>query len=473
MLVGDNIQSLLQTPGLGYRSSTKHHAKIAMAPNLSLLLRGAIAALLLSTRSNAAPSILSPTSGLLSARQGAGADQRWVAIWASMPQQVEPDNLPPAPYRSSPVFRNATLRQTLYMSAGAERIRIQISNTFGGSDLTISAASVALPAGGKAGVGRVDTSTLKPLTFGGGKASVTVPRGQVAYSDGVDYKVSPESNLALTLYLQGGQTGSTITGHPGSRTTSWIQAGNRVDAADVAGTSTKHWYFASAVEAWASPAAVTGALVVLGDSITDGRGSTDDGNNRWPDRLLARMRGAGAADGLDRISVVNQAAGGNAVLAGGLGPTLLTRYKRDALQVSGARYVLLFEGVNDIGSAGSDVSGRLQSAFTQIARDCQQAGLVVLAATITPFGGQGQAYSTPAREQMRVRFNQWVLASNGTVFDGVVDLAKIVADPRDASKLLAAYDGGDHLHLSVAGYQHMADQFPLELFKLKPKAGTI
>ncbi|KAL8344193.1 hypothetical protein RB601_004630 [Gaeumannomyces tritici] len=443
-----------------------------MAPSLRLLLRGAIAALLLSARSDAAPSALTPASGLLGARQGTGTDHRWVAIWTSMPQQVEPDNLPPSPYRSSPIFRDATLRQTLYMAAGAERIRVQISNTFGGSDLTISAASVALPAGGKAGVGRVDTSTLKPLTFGGGKASVTVPRGQVAYSDGIDFKVSPESNLALTLYLQGGQTGSAITGHPGSRTTSWIQAGNRVEAADVAGTSTKHWYFASAVEAWAGPDTLAGALVVLGDSITDGRGSTDDANNRWPDRLLAQMRKAGAAaDGLDKISVVNQAAGGNAVLAGGLGPTLLTRYRRDALQVSGARYALLYEGVNDIGSAGSDVSGRLQSAFTQIARDCRQAGLVVLAATITPFGGQGQAYSTPAREQMRVRFNQWVIASNGTVFDGVVDLAKFVADPRDASKLLAAYDSGDHLHLSVAGYQHMADQFPLEVFKLKPKTG--
>lgn len=362
------------------------------------------------------------------------------------------------------------------MSSGAERIRIQISNTFGGSDLAITAASVALPVDGKAGVGRVDTSTLKPLTFNGGKASVTVPRGKVAYSDGIDFKVSPESNLALTLYLQGGQAGGAITGHPGSRTTSWIQAGNRVEAADVAGVSTKHWYFVSAVEAWASPDDITGALVVLGDSITDGRGSTDDANNRWPDLLLARMRKSSAAgDGLDKISVVNQAAGGNAVLAGGLGPTLLTRYRRDALQVAGARYVLLFEGVNDIGSSGGgggDVSGRLQSAFTQIARDCRRAGLVVLAATITPFGGQGQAYSSPARDQMRVRFNQWVLASNGTVFDGVVDLAKMVADPRDASKLLAAYDSGDHLHLSVAGYQHMADQFPLEVFKLRTKTGA-
>ncbi|KLU85767.1 hypothetical protein MAPG_04787 [Magnaporthiopsis poae ATCC 64411] len=384
---------------------------------LSLLVRGGIAALLLSAQSSAASSIQSPASISLNPRQGASAENRWVAIWTSMPQQVEPDNLPPAPYRSSPVLRNATLRQTLHMSSGAERIRIQISNTFGGSDLTITAASVALPTGGKAGVGRVDNSTLKPLTFDGGKASVTVPRGKVAYSDGIDFKV--------------------------------------------------------AVEAWASPDDIAGALVILGDSITDGRGSTDDANNRWPDLLLARMRNASAADGLGKISVVNQAAGGNAVLAGGLGPTLLTRYRRDALQVAGARYVLLFEGVNDIGNSGSDVSGRLQSAFTQIAKDCRQAGLVVLAATITPFGGQGQAYSSPARDQMRVRFNQWVLASKGTVFDGVVDLAKMVADPRDASKLLAAYDSGDHLHLSVAGYQHMADQFPLEVFKLKPKTGAI
>jgi hypothetical protein len=163
------------------------------------------------------------------------------------------------------------------MSIGADRIRVQISNTFGGSDLPITAASVAAPSGGKAGVGGIDSTSLMGLTFNG-KDSVTIPKGDVAYSDPVDFKITPQSMLAVTLYSQAGQSGSSITGHPGSRTTSWMQTGNHVNASSVTGSSTKHWYFVSGVEAWAPKN--TSALVILGDSITDGRGSTDDANNR-------------------------------------------------------------------------------------------------------------------------------------------------------------------------------------------------
>lgn len=175
------------------------------------------------------------------------------------------------------MFKDATLRQTLHLSVGAERLRFQISNTFGGSDLPITAASVALPTGGKAGVGGIDTATLLGLTFNG-SSSATIPRGQVAYTDPIDFKASPESMITISLYMQAGQSGSSITGHPGSRTTSWMQQGNHLNASTVTGASTAHWYFVSAVEAWAPSS--TSALVILGDSITDGRGSTDNANNR-------------------------------------------------------------------------------------------------------------------------------------------------------------------------------------------------
>jgi len=184
----------------------------------------------------------------------------------------------PHPQSSGGVFKDATLRQTLHMSIGADRIRIQISNTFGGSDLPITAATLALPTGGKAGVAGIDTSTLKALTFNNGADSIKIPRGQVAYSDPIDFKIAPQSMLAVSLYLQAGQSGSSITGHPGSRTTSWMQAGNRIKEGSMSGSSTKHWYFVSAVEAWAPKD--HSALIILGDSITDGRGSTDDANNR-------------------------------------------------------------------------------------------------------------------------------------------------------------------------------------------------
>ncbi len=175
------------------------------------------------------------------------------------------------------MFKDATLRQTLHMSVGASRIRVQFSNTFGASDLPITGASIALPTGSKIGVNGIDTATLAGLTFKG-SSSATIPRGQVIYSDAIDFTIEPQSMLTVNMYLQAGQSSNRITGHPGSRTTSWMQQGNHVNASTVTGSSTKHWYFVSVVEAW-TPKNTT-ALVILGDSITDGRGSDDDKNNR-------------------------------------------------------------------------------------------------------------------------------------------------------------------------------------------------
>ncbi|KAL7622601.1 hypothetical protein AAE478_008111 [Parahypoxylon ruwenzoriense] len=383
-------------------------------------------------------------------------DSHWVATWTSMPQLVEPNNMPPSPFSGSAAFKDATLRQTLHLSVGAERLRFQISNTFGGSDLPITEASVALPTGGKAGVNGIDTATLKGLTFNG-SSSVTIPRGQIVYSDPVDIEVDPQSTITVSLYSQPGQSGSSITGHPGSRTTSWMQQGNHLNASTVTGASTAHWYFLTAVEAWAPK--TTAALVILGDSITDGRGSIDNENNR--------MQKEGIAD----IAVCNQAAGGNTVLTGGLGPPLMQRYKRDLLTTAGVKYALIFEGANDIGGGSTDsgtqtrISNNLISAFKTIASDAKAAGLTVFGATITPFGGNGQSYSNPTRDQTRQTVNKWILSGGDSSFEATIDFAKILANPSNAANLASQYDGGDHLHPNVAGYQQIADEFPLGIFK--------
>ncbi|KAH6850704.1 SGNH hydrolase-type esterase domain-containing protein [Chaetomium sp. MPI-CAGE-AT-0009] len=408
---------------------------------LSLSRWAAIAAslLLLSSHTSATPTPEDAGSsrGALVPRQD--DDWHWVATWTSMPQLVEPNNMPPSPFNGGGgVFRDATLRQTLHLSIGAERLRLQISNTFGGGDLPITAATIALPQGGKAGVAGIDAATVKALTFNNGSASTIIPRGQVVYTDPIDFTVAAQANIAVSLYSQAGQSGSSITGHPGSRTTSHMQAGNRVGAATLAGgASTKHWYFVSAVEAWAAP--TTGAFVILGDSITDGRGSTDDGNDRWPDLLLARMQKAGNLS------------------------------HRDALKVAGVKWVMVFEGVNDIGGGGADagtqngIGSRLQQAYQKIASDCKAAGIKTIGGTITPFGGNGQSYSNPVREQTRVKVNEWILTS-GT-FDATVDFGTIIGDPSVKSQLARQYDGGDHLHPNVAGFQAMADGFPLDFFE--------
>ncbi len=341
----------------------------------------------------------------------------------------------------------------MHVSIGASRIRLQISNTFGGGELPITAASIALPADGKVGSNAIDTATLAALTFDGGKSSISIPRGQMAYSDPIDYKVAPQSMLTITLFLQTGQPSSSITGHPGSRTTSWMQSGNHLNASTVTGASTKHWYYINTLEAWAPKNAST--LAILGDSITDGRGSTDDANNRWPDLVLAKMQKAG----ITNVGVTNEAAGGNCVLNGGLGPPLMQRYKRDALQQQGVKYVLIFEGVNDIG-ANAGASG-LISAFKTVIADCKAAGFKVFGATITPFGGN--SYAGGNHESVRKQVNEWILT--GGAFDGTVDFAKLLADPANPERLASKYDSGDHLHPSVAGYQNLADNFPLDWFK--------
>ncbi|KAI1361696.1 SGNH hydrolase-type esterase domain-containing protein [Xylaria arbuscula] len=428
-----------------------------MLANMGFKLVSGIACLLWTTSIFGSPLDL----GNLEQRQD--ADSHWVATWTSMPQLVEQSNLPPSPFTGSGVFKDATLRQTLHMSIGAERIRIQISNTFGGSVLPITAASLAFPTGGAAGVSGIDTTTLRGLTFNG-SSSVSIPQGQVVYTDPIDVTIAPQSMITVTIYSQAGQSGTSITGHPGSRTTSWMQQGNHVNASTVTGASTAHWYFLNAVEAWAPKSTV--ALVIIGDSITDGRGSTDNQNNRWPDLLLARMQKAN----ITNIAVVNQAAGGNTVLTGGLGPPLLQRYKRDLLATAGVKYGLIFEGVNDIGGGSADsgtqsrITSSLESAFKQISTEAKTAGITMFGATITPFGGSGQAYSNPTRDAARQNVNKWILEGGDGSYTVSIDFAKFIANPSTPANLAAQYDGGDHLHPNVAGYQAIADQFPLTIF---------
>ncbi|KFY18489.1 hypothetical protein V493_08574 [Pseudogymnoascus sp. VKM F-4281 (FW-2241)] len=401
-----------------------------------------------------------PMGQIVESRQETG--NKWVDTWTSMPQLVEPGNLPPPPFTSQgAIFNDATLRQTLHVSIGADRIRLQISNTFGSSDLPITEAAIALPGDGEAGVGSIEASPIAGLTFNG-STSVTIPEGGVVYSDPIDFPVAAESMLTLTLYLATGQSGNSITGHPGSRTTSWMQEGNQVNATSIPGSNVAHWYFVSGIEAWAP--ATASSFIILGDSITDGRGSDDNKNNRWPDLLLARMQ----KNQLAEIGVNNQAAGGNRVLQDGLGPSLISRYKRDAIEQAGVKYIIIFEGVNDIGTAGTDQNSQTQvgddliSAFTQIANDARAAGILVFAATITPFSGPGQSYSDPTRESTRQRVNTWFTSSG--LFDAVVDFDAIIRDPAIPSQLAPEYNGGDYLHPNVARYQAIADEFPLEIF---------
>jgi lysophospholipase L1-like esterase len=369
------------------------------------------------------------------------------------------------------VFVNSTIRQTLKVSVGASQIRLKISNAFGVTNLPITAVTVALPANDTAGIYGIQPKTVQKVTFSGSD-SISIPNGALAVSDPLNFKVKADSIVTVTIYLKDGQTTNSITSHPGSRTTSWWQYGNAVDAANLAVTnpatqSAAHWYFLSSIEAWVPPS--YGSLVIVGDSITDGRGSDTNKNNRWPDLLLARLQKSSATRD---IGIGNLAAGGNRVLADGLGPNAIGRIDRDVLAHPGVKYAMVFEGVNDIGTAASttaaqnDVYNNLIQAYKQIVTRIHAFGIPVFAATITPFSAPsnftGQPYSTPEREVARVKVNKWIRESN--VFDAVVDFDKMLADPKIPSQLNAEYNSGDYLHPNVKGYQHLADLFPVGLF---------
>ncbi|MBN2532164.1 MAG: hypothetical protein JXB88_04700 [Spirochaetales bacterium] len=369
----------------------------------------------------------------------------WVSTWVSGQQLTETSNLPP-----SPGLTNNTLRQIVHVSIGGNQLRVQFSNEYGNSAVTINSAHLADSSGGSS----IDPATDRALTFQGG-SSVTIQAGQTVFSDTLNYNVAPLSNLAVSIHF--GATSSNITGHPGSRTTSYLQSGNAVTSTTLSSAATTdHWYILSRIDLLADDSCK--AVVVLGDSITDGRGSTTNGNNRWPDNLARRLQ---ADSNTNKVAVLNQGIGGNAVLSGGLGPTALSRFDRDVLGAPGVRWLIILEGVNDIGSSYSQtVATDLIAAYEQLITKAHTNNILVYGVPILPFGGS--QYYSQAHEDARQTVNTWIRTSNK--FDEVIDLDTAVRDPGNPVNLLSSYDSGDHLHLNVAGYQKMADSIDLQLF---------
>ena len=377
----------------------------------------------------------------------AGAGAAWVGTWACGPQLTETANLPPAPGLSG-----NTLRQILYVSVGGSRLRVRLSNEFGDGPVTMNAVHLAVATT----AGAIDTTTDQALTFAG-SPSVTIPAGQLVFSDAFDFPLSPQTSMAITIAF--GTAPANVTGHPGSRTTSYLVAGgDAVAAASLpAPATTAHWYYITGIDVVGGSGA-SAAVVTLGDSITDGRGSTTDGNDRWPDDLSRLLR---ANAPTASVGVLNQGIGGNAVLSGGLGPPAVQRFTRDVLNQTGARWLVVFEGVNDIGGAADQtVATNLIAAFGTFIDMAHAAGMRVYGVPITPFGGS--MYDSADHQTARQTVNDWIRTSGR--FDAVIDLDAAVADPANPLNLLAAYDSGDHLHLTPAGYQKMADSIDLSLF---------
>jgi lysophospholipase L1-like esterase len=372
----------------------------------------------------------------------------WTGTWASAQQLTEPHNQPPAPG-----LTDNTLRQVIHVTLGGSRLRVQFSNAYGNSPVTINASHIAVSAGGSA----IELATDKALTFGG-EPSVTIEARQEVYSDALDFDVKPLSNLAVSIYF--GQTAAKVTGHPGSRTTSYIQAGNAATATDMdSAVKTDHWYILSGVDLWLDDSYA--CVVTFGDSITDGRGSTTNGNDRWPDDLARRLQ---ENPDTAKIGVLNQGIGGNAVVFGGLGPTGRKRFEHDAVDPNGVRWVIILNGVNDIGYSGSEkTADNLITAYEKFINMAHSKGILAYGVPILPFGGS--FYDSEDHEALRQKVNEWIRTSGK--FDAVIDMDAAVHDPANPTKLLPAYDSGDHLHLNPAGYRKMAEAIDLNLFKLE------
>jgi lysophospholipase L1-like esterase len=358
-------------------------------------------------------------------------------------------------------FSNQTIREIVHVSAGGKQIRVRLSNAYGKQPVEIASAHVALAGKGAAIVAGSD----RVLTFSGQK-SVTIPPDALLLSDAVTINVPAASDLAISIYLPKQTNGAGI--HYDARQTNYIGQGDLTAAPGMPNAATTgSWLFLTGVDVAGSGSAAT--LVAFGDSITDGAASTENANHRWPNFLAERLLGRG-------IGVLDEGIGGNRVLRDAhtnlaFGVSALARFDRDVLAQPGVKYVIVLEGINDLGHAGPDLFPDEQAnaqdiiaGLKQLAERAHEKGLKIYGATLTPFAGTiFKGYYSPAKDVQRKAINRWIRTSGA--FDGVIDFEKAVQDRSNPDRIAPAYDSGDHLHPKDAGYKAMADAVDPTLFR--------
>ncbi len=384
-------------------------------------------------------------------RRAISADERhpdkhaahWVGAWSASPQTG---------FFASE-FNNRSLRMMVHTSIGGDRVRVRLSNAFGTGPLVVEAAHIALRSAGAAIVAGTD----RAVSFGG-RPSVTIPPGALVVSDAIALGVPALSDVAVSIFLN--RNAGVATSH-NVRGVTYLAAGDATDSDAVPYTAVlPAWLFLTGIEVTTARGAH--AIVAFGDSITDGDGSTPDRNRRWPDELARRL----TADH-SRLAVLNEGIAGNRLLKDAFGPNALARFDRDVLAQTGVAFVIVLEGINDIGtsSAAADVTAEdIISALRQLAIRAHARGVSVIGATLTPFeGAMIPGYFSLAGEAKREAVNAFIRTTRS--FDGVIDFDKVVRDPAHPTRLLPAYDSGDHLHPSDTGYTAMGDAIDLSLFR--------
>ena len=352
-------------------------------------------------------------------------------------------------------FDNQTLRQIVRVSVGGERVRLVLSNAFGTEPLMVGAAHIALRAEDAAIIPASD----RPLTFGG-RPTMLIPAGAVAFSDPVDLRVPALSDLAIDVYLPETVEATTLafTTHRGAFQTSYLSpAGDHTGDTEMpVMTTTQSWFFLARVEV-AAPEQ-TGVIVAFGDSITDGTRSTPDTNNRWPNHFAKRLMAQNV-----QMGVLNAGISGNRVLSDGSSFSALARFDRDILAATGVTHVIVLLGTNDIGFSRENplpTADDIIGGHRQFIERAHAQGITIYGATLAPF--EGANYWTPEGETKRQALNEWIRTSDA--YDAVIDFDAALRDPAKPTKLLPEYDSGDHLHPSDAGYEVMANAVDVRLF---------
>ncbi|MDE1921998.1 MAG: SGNH/GDSL hydrolase family protein [Gammaproteobacteria bacterium] len=379
----------------------------------------------------------------------------WVATWGAAMMAAD---FPGAGPGFTTDTAGLTLREVVHTSVGGRRARIWLSNRFGTQPLHIGAVHIALSANQSGIVGVTD----HVLTFNHQESAV-VPAGAEIASDPVAFQIPPLTDIDVSIYFSDHSHVSTV--HADAQQTSYAANGNVVSAPSLAGRSKPiHcWYVLTGVDV---DAPGDSAVIAFGDSITDGWQSTPDGNRRWTDDLAKRLAANIGTNQNGVLGVVNAGISGNRVLQNDWGPNGVSRVGRDILARDGARYVILLEGINDIGRFAmdhrpyGDFPRLLEAGIAQIALQAHLRGMKVIGGTLTPY--RGSAYYSAAGDRVRRTINEWIRTSPS--FDGVADFDKAVRDPKDPRQFAAQFDSGDHLHPDDAGYQVMADAIDLHQF---------
>jgi lysophospholipase L1-like esterase len=370
----------------------------------------------------------------------------WVGTWSAAPMAC--------PVRSgAPSAGDTTYRNVARISIGGKGFRVQLTNEFGVSQLMVGSAHIAV----NSGDGVIQPGTDHVLAFSG-QPSVVIPAGGFVLSDEVAMDAPALSSLVISLYVKD-QEISTRSCHLLGSSTNYVAKGDQAETAKMENAhTTDSWNFVKGIEVRAKSPAF--AIVTLGDSITDGNASTKDANHRWPDYLAERLQTSGNTT---QVAMLNEGVVGNRVLRTEWGQSAIARFDRDVLAQSGARYLILFEGINDINWSDPSEDASTEDLIVGISQLVERAhshGITVFAATLIPYGG-ADGFSEKG-ELARTALNKWY--RTGGVVDGVIDFDKTTRDPSKTSTLNPLYDSGDHLHPNDAGYKAMANAIDLGLF---------